>query len=109
MSALKFIRRMLGIACASAVLVANAQTYYPPTQGSDGGKGIFLTMLVGAVQTQFVQSFAQGSGCVFGNLLSFMGAQANYNCKNGQNMAGYTPNTGFAPGGMMPNGQPGYP
>lgn len=104
----RIIRAMTAVAVFSAATLVHAQTYTPQATGGDDSKGIFVPMLVAAVQTQFVQSFVQGAGCVFGRLLGFMGANPNYNCQGAQNGMGYPPNSGFGQAGMMLNAQ-GYP
>jgi hypothetical protein len=103
----KTMRVVIVAGVVSATALVHAQTYSPPAQNGDGSKGVFVPMLVTAVQGQFVQSFMQGAGCVFGRLLGFMGANPNYNCQGAPSGMGYPPNNGFGQAGMMPNGQ-GY-
>jgi hypothetical protein len=43
-------------------------------------KSIFLTALIPALTGQVVGVLAQGAGCVFSRLFSFMGARPNFNC-----------------------------
>lgn len=62
-------------------------------------KSIFLAALVPALTGQLVGALAQGAGCVFSRLFSFMGARPNFNCIDSAQGANNAPmNTQFQQG-----------
>ncbi len=102
------------VGCSLACLMLSSCVLLAPLAGhaqsanNDGGKGWFLVALIPAVgdaiKAAFSSSVGQGATCIFGNLLSFSGAQANYNCKPAVNPQSINnvPNNGaaFVPGAL---------
>lgn len=76
-------------------------------------KSIFLTALLPALTGQIVGVLAQGAGCIFSRLFSFMGARPNFNCVDSAQGANNAPiNTQFQQGqpqyGQQQFGQQAY-
>jgi hypothetical protein len=92
----------------SAGIVMSPMPGHGQSVSAEGGKGWFLVTLIPAVadaiKAAFSSSVGQGATCIFGNLLSFSGAQANYNCKPAVNpqTVNNVPNNGgaFVAGGV---------
>lgn len=94
-------RSVVGLALSACLLVSPVAGH-AQTANADGGKGWFLVALIPAVgdaiKAAFSSAVGQGATCIFGNLLSFSGAQTNYNCKPAVNpqTINNVPNNGAA-------------
>lgn len=69
-------------------------------------KSIFLTALIPALTGQVVSVLAQGAGCVFSRLFSFMGARPNFNCIDPAQGANNAPMNNQFQQGQQQYGQP---
>ena len=102
---------LAGLVLSAGILIA-PMSGHAQAVNADGSKGWFLVALIPAVgdaiKAAFSSAVGQGATCIFGNLLSFSGAQANYNCKPAVNpqMVNNVPNNG---GAFVATGVPAAP
>lgn len=71
-------------------------------------KSIFLSALLPALTGQIVGVLAQGAGCVFSRLFSFMGARPNFNCVDSAQGANNAPMNMQFQQGQQQYGQPQF-